>query len=84
MNKPINDGGPVFPFPLKAPERFTSQHQHAGLSIRDYFAGQALAGIRIMTPTGGIEAMSDDMLEKAMSQVWRVTDAMLKAREEAK
>ncbi len=38
MNAQINDGGPAFP---------TSYRDcgHSGMSLRDWFAGQALAGI---------------------------------------
>jgi len=34
MNTPINDGGPAFP----------DDRWQAGMSLRDWFAGQALAG----------------------------------------
>lgn len=43
----IDDGGPAHPFSyegndfLGSPTTFT----HTGMSLRDYFAGQALAGI---------------------------------------
>jgi hypothetical protein len=42
MSAPLNDGGPAFPF--------ISDHTYPttindGMTLRDYFAGQALAGI---------------------------------------
>lgn len=42
MKTPINDGGPAFPL--------INEHTHPttinnGMTLRDYFAGQALAGI---------------------------------------
>jgi hypothetical protein len=42
MSAPINDGGPAFPL--------INEHTHPttinnGMTLRDYFAGQALAGI---------------------------------------
>lgn len=42
MNK-LNDGGPAFPFPSDdGPGQFPPAR---GMSLRDWFAGQALAGI---------------------------------------
>jgi hypothetical protein len=38
MSAPINDGGPAFP----GPETTTNPQ---GMSLRDWFAGQALAGM---------------------------------------
>lgn len=44
MSKTINDGGPAFPVPVERPfgEGLCAI---GGLSIRAYFAGQALAGM---------------------------------------
>ena len=36
----IYNGGPAFPFTI-----ITGQSRHSGMSLRDYFAGQALAGL---------------------------------------
>ena len=40
MNTEINDGGPAFPIPESDYE-----DGRTGMTLRDYFAGQALAGI---------------------------------------
>lgn len=40
------DGGPAFPG-----DSFASQHNH-GMSLRDWFAGQALAGLGTWVPDG--------------------------------
>lgn len=40
MSKP-NDGGPAFPRPANPPYNSSAN----GMSLRDWFAGQALAGI---------------------------------------
>jgi len=44
VSTPINDGGPAFPHheTTSTGEPF---HDHLGMSLRDYFAGQALAGL---------------------------------------
>lgn len=49
-----------------------------GMSLRDWFAGQVLAGA--MVNSTGLEKVSDEYLCKAAEQMWRVADAMLKAR----
>lgn len=43
----VNDGGPAFPSAGEMVDykaRTVSQIGHTGMSLRDYFAGQALAG----------------------------------------
>jgi len=46
MNAPINDGGPAFPCqPLDAQGNPCNAAQD-GMSLRDWFAGQALASLR--------------------------------------
>lgn len=52
MSSHINDGGPAFP--VREAERFNPENnethateQHWGMSLRDYFAGQALGAIMI-------------------------------------
>ena len=44
MSTPINDGGPAFPF-AKEMETIQGLQFSTGMSLRDYFAGQALAGL---------------------------------------
>jgi hypothetical protein len=40
MSTEINDGGPAFPAPA-----YAANITDKGMTLRDYFAGQALAGI---------------------------------------
>ena len=42
MNTPINDGGPAFPC---IEEDTSGGIYETGMSLRDWFAGQALAGL---------------------------------------
>ena len=67
MNTEINDGGPAFPIPESDYE-----DGRTGMTLRDYFAGQALAGILagpIVSQCRGGEAaeasynLADDMIE---------------------
>jgi hypothetical protein len=78
-----NDGGPAFPMAFE-PHSETQQHDH-GMTLRDYFAGQALAAIPLRDD--GKRAPHEDRKQEAMwvaTAAYRYADAMLKAREESK
>jgi hypothetical protein len=68
----INDGGSAFPTDNHPLEKL-----HKGMSLRDWFAGQALAGL--IAQSAGTATGSD----KALGARWayQMADAMLKARE---
>jgi hypothetical protein len=69
----INDGGPAFPS-----DNF-GQPSQIGMTLRDYFAGQALAGLCVPGPDDGtITAWDFDLIAPV---AWKAADAMLKARE---
>ena len=72
INNGINDGGPAFPSP-----QCGDWSPEYGMMLRDWFAGQALAGL--IAQSGGAATGSD----KAVGASWayRMADAMLKARE---
>lgn len=65
----VTDGGPAFPIVL--PEEF--QQAHTGLSLRDWFAGQALVGLIAQT-------MKAEVAEEFARQAYVTADAMLEAR----
>jgi|LakMenE01Jun11ns_1017448.scaffolds.fasta_scaffold9709524_2 hypothetical protein len=78
MSAPINDGGPAFPHFKTDP--FSSKVEicpQGGMTLRDWFAGQALAGL-LSDQT--IKCMPDDFAESA----YLAADAMLAAREATK
>jgi hypothetical protein len=71
MSEKMEDGGPAFPRPdwngsWVGPDTFS------GLSLRDWFAGQALAGM-VGPWTEG---------ERAAALCYQIADAMLTARKE--
>ena len=68
-----NDGGPAFPVPVAQPfgEGWMAV---GGMSLRDWFAGQALAGLLACPEVTG----SEHTLTKS---AYNYADAMLKARE---
>lgn len=86
MTKPINTGGPAFPRPLShdkgdgthwgdLPEYVPPQD---GMTLRDYFAAQALTALIAVYSEGG-EINEYDFARWAYAQA----DAMLKEREVA-
>jgi hypothetical protein len=70
MSAPINDGGSAFPS-----DNF-GQPQQLGMTLRDYFAGQALAAVLVSSKYR--EASTKDVVERAY---W-FADAMLDERME--
>ena len=74
----MNYGGPAFPHssqPLDAQGNpMCGEHSEWGMTLRDYFAGQALAGA-LADPTCDVSPIE---LAKI---AYREADAMLKARE---
>lgn len=68
MSTQINDGGPAFPLP-----GVMGQPVNEGMSLRDWFAGQALAGLYANPNFGGKHT-------DAATCCWAVADAMLAAR----
>ena len=69
-----NDGGPAFPRRACVVESIVDWGT-AGMSLRDWFAGQALVGLVANT-----EACYS-VLDKVAIYAYRCADAMLKARE---
>jgi hypothetical protein len=63
-------GGPAFPT-----TNYSAEYSE-GLSLRDYFAGQAMAAVNL-----GI-GVSDEYYRKTAKHCYAVADAMLKEREQ--
>ena len=66
----IETGGPAFPT-----TNYSAVYTE-GMSLRDYFAGQALAAVNL-----GI-GVSDEYYRKTAKHCYAVADAMLRAREQ--
>lgn len=72
--EPINDGGPAYPSGKSEKAGFENSHPlHEGMSLRDYFAGQWLAGL-------GSSSESSNYLDEIAKGCYRIADAMLEAR----
>ena len=87
MNNPtIDDGGPAFPFEDWDPA-IHSQRIDTGMSLRDWFAGQALAGLCATLREGEVVDREGDF-EKSLAlsakhfsiAAFAYADAMLAAR----
>ena len=78
----INDGGPAFPrsrpsgyINTKDPDWEFWERQASGMTLRDWFAGQALTGILV-------DSRSTRMtVGEATSTAFELADSMLRARE---
>jgi len=85
MSAPINDGGPAFPTPGedfiegpqgRLPASAWGMQGSPGMSLRDWFAGQALAGvISACYFTGGPASYAE-----VAEQAYAYADSMLAAR----
>jgi len=69
-----SDGGPAFPFTYRdADSEYSGQPEtHIGMSLRDWFAGQALPGIISTAPAGARAAW--------VTEAYCVADEMLLER----
>ena len=80
MSDPINNGGPAFP--QDEPDlhnghyegRYEIHRHHFGMSLRDWFAGQALAGYFANHHTPHKNAAG------AADYIWETADAMIAER----
>jgi hypothetical protein len=91
MNTPINDGGPAFPVTGCVHPNGDAM---VGMTLRDYFAGQALAGFvgqwEKEIYEAGVDEISNEKrsqrvraewIQRAANTSYGYADAMLAARE---
>ena len=79
----IKDGGPAFPFTEHNADS-SYYHDHGGMTLRDYFAGQAMQAMLsnfdwMQHAAKQFENVSGDQLVPQMA--YEIADGMLKARE---
>jgi hypothetical protein len=77
MNKPKDDGGPAFPMRGQVLANCNVIFPEYGMSLRDYFAGQALAGWLASWPsdsdgetikTAGVAALSYEIADSMIAE----------------
>lgn len=75
----IKDGGAAFPMQPKVAPGHVAEDRifngHVGMSLRDYFAGQAIAG------SADGQGVPPSWVEDYARSAYQIADAMLKARE---
>jgi hypothetical protein len=77
----INDGGPAFPSTIQYFPDDKNAAEEQGMTLRDWFAGQALAGLlRDGIDVHGIDDSAYLAYEMA-DAAYEMADAMLKVRE---
>jgi hypothetical protein len=92
MSTPINDGGPAFPAqPIHHfPDGITMSQNQGGMTLRDYLAGQALAGItsrsvevyKKLEGSGiSMSEIENELTQRLSCAAYIYADAMLAARE---
>jgi hypothetical protein len=74
MSNQINDGGPAFPMNASTGDPRDGVYCQNGMSLRDWFAGQALAGL-LSEPK-----YTPEMPHRYAKASYIMADAMLKAR----
>lgn len=80
MSAPINDGGLAFPnFKTNRVTGCVEILPQGGMTLRDYLAGQALAGQLAFSPSDPFKKYHQP--EEVAAACFRFADAMLAARE---
>lgn len=76
------DGGPVFPSPIATDgDGNVMQPQYWGMSLRDWFAGQALAGMHAYGVDNIVSRNTLDWDADIAKRAYDAADAMLRARQ---
>lgn len=87
----VNDGGTAFPVVASTGDPRDGVYCRDGMSLRDYFAGQAIAGVirsTVEADSAAVLSESADATGLAIEQViarsaYEIADAMLAVREKA-
>ena len=84
MSEKINNGGPAFPV-VRMPLDPDNMLNRPGMSLRDWFAGQALAGMAASPYwCENVQANRKDYTDSLAEAAYAMADSMLKAREGVK
>jgi hypothetical protein len=80
------DGGPAFPFnPWKLCKdgKWRKSEKFNGMTLRDWFAGQALCGMLSARDEHGRDCLSHTTPEETAKWAYERADEMLKAKQES-
>lgn len=82
MNTPTpDDGGPAFPVPNEYYPNGQIQYGFNGMSLRDWFAGQALAGLCASHGVLRVAGTKEPLINMTTA-AYLYADAMIEARKE--
>tara|TARA_R110000868_G_scaffold219813_1_gene470891 strand:+ start:1229 stop:1495 length:267 start_codon:yes stop_codon:yes gene_type:complete len=85
-NNTINDGGSAFPHEIDRktdnPHVLAYVNMHRGITVRDYFAGQALAGM--CANAQGFQSIYQADLDADAGTAYDIADAMIAARNQSR
>jgi hypothetical protein len=83
MSTQIDDGGPAFPCPVEFdPNGQLVSHGSFGMTLRDWFAGQAIGHIANYAMVDGWARSGPEWRDAVASESYKFADAMLAARKE--
>jgi hypothetical protein len=82
MSTEKNDGGPAFPL-TELDQTGSLYHQNTGMSLRDYFAAQAMPMFRGFDVTT-YQSYGQHLISQAAQHAYAYADAMLAARNQTK
>ena len=74
-----DNSGPAFP-PAIVQHEYGTVQGPAGMSLRDWFAGQALVGFTAHPDCGSVGEGFEETTECCVREAYALADAMLKAR----
>ena len=75
-----DNGGPAFPSDMLIGHAVTASKPFSGMTLRDWFAGQALAGLAGRNFSDGSDFMHREGPEIAAEWAYSFADAMIEAR----
>lgn len=79
----INDGGPAFPCEeqIRCGGEVVDTRKFTGMTLRDYFAGQAIGHIAQHAMVDGWARSGPEWRDGAAEEAYKFADAMIAARE---
>ena len=80
----VNDGGPAFPIPLAPGELYTETRSGCGMTLRDWFAGKALAGLDADRIASDATHNADATVKHRAWVCYALADAMISERAKEK
>lgn len=80
MSEAPNDGGPAFPSDLMLTKGVVAKKPYSGMSLRDWFAGQALTGLLAHPSCKPIGPGFEQTTGYIAREAYAAADAMIAAR----